>query len=85
MADAVSSSTLPFALTRPLHVAAVGLKAKSVPTLANYYRALLGLETIAERDRQALLGAGGAPFLELSALPPGASIPARGTSSQPAC
>ncbi len=74
MADAVSSSTLPFALTRPLHVAAVGLKAKSVPTLANYYRALLGLETIAERDGQALLGAGGVPFLELSALPPGAAL-----------
>jgi catechol 2,3-dioxygenase len=74
MADAVSSSTLPFALTRPLHVAAVGLKAKSVPTLANYYRALLGLETIAERDGHALLGAGGVPFLELSALPPGAAL-----------
>ena len=74
MADAVSSSTLPFALTRPLHVAAVGLKAKSVPTLANYYRALLGLETLAERDGHALLGAGGVPFLELSALPPGAAL-----------
>lgn len=74
MADAASSSTLPFALTRPLHVAAVGLKAKSVPTLANYYRGLLGLETIAERDGHAMLGAGGVPFLELSALPPGAAL-----------
>jgi catechol 2,3-dioxygenase len=74
MADAASSSALPFALTRPLHVAAVGLKAKSVPTLASYYRTLLGLETIAERDGHALLGAGGVPFLELSALPPGAAL-----------
>lgn len=74
MADAALSSTLPFALTRPLHVAAVGLKAKSVLTLANYYRALLGLETIGERDGQALLGAGGVPFLELSSLPPGAAL-----------
>jgi len=74
MADAVSSPALPFALTRPLHVAAVGLKAKSVPTLASYYRTLLGLETIAERDGHALLGAGGVPFLELSALPPGAAL-----------
>ncbi len=74
MADAASSSALPFALTRPLHVAAVGLKAKSVPTLASYYRALLGLEIIAERDGHALLGAGGVPFLELSALPPGAAL-----------
>ncbi|MCX5481242.1 VOC family protein [Kaistia geumhonensis] len=74
MADAAPSPTLPFALTRPLHVAAVGLKAKSVPTLASYYRALLGLETIAEKDGHALLGAGGIPFLELSALPPGAAL-----------
>ncbi len=66
--------TLPFALTRPVHVASVGLKVKSIPTVANYYRNLLGLETITERDGFTVLGAGGVPLLELESLAPGAAL-----------
>ena len=65
---------LPFAMTRPVHVASVGLKVKSIPTVANYYRALLGLETLSERDGLTVLGAGGVPLLELASLAPGAAL-----------
>ncbi|SHF15536.1 catechol 2,3-dioxygenase [Kaistia soli DSM 19436] len=75
MAETIAAETdLPFALTRPLHIASVGLKVKSIPTVANYYRALLGLETISEKDGLTVLGAGGVPLLELAALPPGAAL-----------
>ncbi|MBZ9936428.1 VOC family protein [Mesorhizobium sp. BR1-1-16] len=75
MADSpVADSALPFALTRPVHVASVGLKVKSIPTVADYYRALLGLETISEKDGLMVLGAGGVPLLELASLAPGAAL-----------
>ncbi|HWJ74536.1 MAG TPA: VOC family protein [Kaistia sp.] len=70
----VADSALPFALTRPVHVASVGLKVKSIPTVADYYRTLLGLETISEKDGLMVLGAGGVPLLELASLAPGAAL-----------
>lgn len=74
MTDTIARpAALPFALTRPIHIASVGLGARSVPTLAAFYRALLGLETITEHGGHVLLGAGGEGFLEISALPPGAA------------
>ncbi len=69
-----AAADLPFAMTRPVHVASVGLKVKSIPTVADYYRALLGLETISEQAGRTVLGAGGVPLLELEALAPGAAL-----------
>ncbi|BCP54644.1 glyoxalase/bleomycin resistance protein/dioxygenase [Kaistia sp. 32K] len=63
---------LPFALTRPIHVAEVGLRAHDVEKLAEYYRALLGLETLAGPAGTATLGAGGVPFLVIEPASRGA-------------
>jgi len=63
---------LPFALTRPIHIAEVGLKAHDVEKVADYYRAILGLETIASASGTVTLGAGGVPFLVIEPQPRGA-------------
>lgn len=63
---------LPFALTRPIHIAEVGLKAHDVEKLADYYRAILGLETLAGPAGTAVLGAGDVPFLRIEPQPRGA-------------
>lgn len=70
MTDAVVGNELPFALTRPIHVAAVGLKARDVNRVADYYRTILGLETLGTRDGVVGLGAGGTAFLEIAPLGP---------------
>jgi catechol 2,3-dioxygenase len=67
------SSTLPFALTRPVHVARVGLLAKNVPALAGYYQALLGLEPASIAGGTSL-AAGGVTLLEIGAAPKGAGL-----------
>lgn len=64
------TTALPFALTRPIHVGSVGLKAKDVGLIADYYRDLLGLETIGGTGGAVTLGAGGAGFLEIAPLGP---------------
>lgn len=71
MSDILTNS-LPFALTRPIHIADVGLKARDVPKLADYYRTLLGFETLAEVDGRIDLGAGGVKLLSIEPLPAGA-------------
>jgi catechol 2,3-dioxygenase len=65
--------TLPFAVTRPVHVARIGLLAKDVPALAAYYQALLGLEP-ATIGGATLLAAGGVTLLEIGAAPKGAAL-----------
>jgi len=70
MTAAVAGIDLPFALTRPIHVAAVGLKARDVNRVADYYRTILGLETLGTQDGAVSLGAGGTAFLEIAPLGP---------------
>lgn len=65
---AALDAELPFAMTRPIHVASVGLKAQDVPTVSDYYRTVLGLETISEAGGSQVLGAGGVRLLEISPL-----------------
>ncbi|MCX5495176.1 VOC family protein [Kaistia dalseonensis] len=67
----VAEHALPFALTRPIHVAEVGLKAHDVEKVADYYRAVLGLETIFTGGGRIALGAGGKVLLDIAPLPPG--------------
>ena len=62
---------LPFSLTRPIHIAEVGLKAHDVEKVADYYRQVLGLETISTAGGSVTLGAGGVPFLVIDPHPRG--------------
>lgn len=53
---------LPFALTRPVHVGEVALRAKNMASLKQYYIGMLGLSVITESADRVRLGAGGALF-----------------------
>jgi len=70
MSERYADTQLPFAMTRPVHVASVGLKAKDVGAVAAYYRTLLGLATLAESGGGVTLGAGGTALLEIEPLGP---------------
>jgi catechol 2,3-dioxygenase len=68
---ATPDETLPYALTRPIHVASVGLKARDVNLVADYYRTVLGMETISAAHGGVVLGAGGKVLLDITPLAPG--------------
>jgi catechol 2,3-dioxygenase len=70
--DTEPTTGLPFAMTCPIHVATVGLKARDVEKVADYYRAILGLETLASPAGSVVLGAGGVPLLDIEPAPRGA-------------
>ncbi|WP_336800741.1 VOC family protein [Kaistia sp. MMO-174] len=71
MSQTETEAGLPFSLTRPIHIAEVGLKAHDVDKVADYYRAILGLETISSAGGMVTLGAGGVPFLVIEPSPRG--------------
>ncbi len=60
---------LPFALTRPVHVGEVALRAKNMASLKQYYIEMRGLSVISEAADRVTLGAGGAPLLTLVSQP----------------
>ena len=68
--DAPNPSATPtFASRTPLHIGAVGMKARNLDLLTAYYRDLLGL-TVQERTKDtAKLGAGDITLLELTHAP----------------
>lgn len=60
---------LPFALQTPMHCGAVSLRVRDLDRVADYYRALLGLDVL-DRTRESIaLGAGGVALLHLNARP----------------
>ena len=58
-------SELPFAADAPVSVGHVGVKAKDVEALADYYRHAVGLHDVSRRPGAIVLGAGGRPLLEI--------------------
>ena len=56
---------LPFAMTTPLRVARIGLKARDAETLAEYYRDVVGLREMARRGASIVLGAGDRELMEI--------------------
>lgn len=60
-----SNKPLPFAMTTPVRVARVGLKARDAEHLAEYYRQVVGLREMARRDASIILGAGDRELLEI--------------------
>lgn len=62
-------SDLPFALTTPVHVGEVALRAKDIAKLKAYYQHMLGLEVLSEADDAVTLGAGDKPLLYLISRP----------------
>ena len=63
------SSNVTFANKTPLRIGAVGLKARDLSRLTDFYSDAIGLHVIDRDSRTARLGAGGVTFLELEAAP----------------
>ncbi|MGB5838885.1 MAG: VOC family protein, partial [Brucella anthropi] len=55
---------LPFAMTTPMRVARVGLRARDAETLAEYYRDVVGLREMTRRGASIVLGAGDRELME---------------------
>ncbi|MCX7310529.1 MAG: VOC family protein [Hyphomicrobiales bacterium] len=68
--DATNPSATPtFANRTPLRIGTVGLIARDLDRLTNYYRDLLGLTVLDRSAKFALLGAGGVALLEIEHRP----------------
>ena len=68
--DAPNPSATPtFASRTPLHIGAIGLIARDLDLLANYYRDLLGLTVLERNSRLARLGVGGTTLIEIEHRP----------------
>ena len=63
------SSTITFANRTPLRIGAVGLKARDLSRLTDFYSQAIGLEVLDRDTKIARLGAGGVTLLELEAAP----------------
>jgi catechol 2,3-dioxygenase len=63
------SSTVTFANKTPLRIGAVGLKARDLSRLTDFYAQVIGLKVIDRDSSTARLGAGGVTLLELEAAP----------------
>ena len=63
------SSHVTFANKTPLRIGAVGLKARDLSGLTDFYSQAIGLHVIDRDSKTARLGAGGVTFLELEAAP----------------
>ncbi len=63
------SSTVTFANRTPLRIGAVGLKARDLSRLTDFYTQAIGLDVHRPRCKTARLGAGGVTLLELEAAP----------------
>jgi catechol 2,3-dioxygenase len=68
--DAQTPSASPtFANRTPLRIGAVGLKARNLDALTNFYRDAIGLAVLDRDAKHVRLGAGGVTLLELEAAP----------------
>jgi catechol 2,3-dioxygenase len=63
------SASATFANRTPLRIGAVGLVARDLDLMANYYRDLLGLNVMQRTEDTVRLGVGGIPLLELTHRP----------------
>jgi catechol 2,3-dioxygenase len=63
------SATVTFANRTPLRIGAVGLKARDLSRLTDFYNQAIGLAVIDRDSKTARLGAGGVTLLELEAAP----------------
>jgi catechol 2,3-dioxygenase len=63
------SAAVTYANRTPLRIGAVGLKARDLSRLADFYRQAIGLDVIDRDSKTAHLGAGGVTLLELEAAP----------------
>ncbi|MFC4625985.1 VOC family protein [Daeguia caeni] len=66
---APGAAPLPFAMTTPVRVARIGLKARDAENLAAYYRAVVGLHEMGRRDGAIVLGAGDRELMEIESFP----------------
>src|SRR5947209_13823191 len=63
------SATITFANRTPLRIGAVGLKARDLSRLTDFYHEAIGLDVLDRDTKTARLGAGGVTLLELEAAP----------------
>ena len=68
--DAPNPSATPtFASRTPLHIGAIGLKARDLDRLTSFYRDVLGLAVLDQTKDVIALGAGGVRFVHLEHRP----------------
>jgi catechol 2,3-dioxygenase len=63
------SATVTFANRTPLRIGAVGLKARDLSRLSDFYSQAIGLDVLDRDSKTARLGAGGVTLLELESAP----------------
>lgn len=63
------SATVTFANRTPLRIGAVGLKARDLSRLTDFYSQAIGLDVLDRDSKTAWLGAGGVTLLELESAP----------------
>ncbi len=63
--NTAKNAPLPFAMTTPVRVARVGLKARDAESLAEYYSDVVGLREMARRGASIVLGAGDRELMEI--------------------
>jgi catechol 2,3-dioxygenase len=64
-----ASSQVTYANRTPLHIGSVGLKARDLPRLTDFYTQAIGLQLIDRDSKSTRLGAGGVTLLELESAP----------------
>lgn len=65
----MSTPSLPFALTTPMHVDQAALRVRDLASMTAYYTKVLGLKEISRENGKVILGAGNAPLLTLEHMP----------------
>lgn len=64
-----AETSLPYGLTRPMHVGEVALRVRDLGQMTGYYRSMLGLDVLHDGTDLVTLGAGGVPLLHLLPRP----------------
>ncbi|MBO0124107.1 VOC family protein [Agrobacterium sp. OT33] len=60
-----AATTLPFALTTPMHIGQAALRVRDLDQMIDYYRSVLGMNEVERTARGVTLGVGSVPLLDL--------------------
>nr|WP_295983495.1 VOC family protein [uncultured Agrobacterium sp.] len=60
-----AATTLPFALTTPMHIGQAALRVRDLDPMIDYYRSVLGMNEVGRTARGVTLGVGSVPLLDL--------------------
>lgn len=60
-----AATTLPFAVTTPMHIGQAALRVRDLDPMIDYYRSVLGMNEVGRTARGVTLGVGSVPLLDL--------------------